>query len=1161
MRFLPAARRQRLMVGAAGVALLVIAGALLLPRLGPGPNVISLDPDLPPLSADGKISVEDLAHDSRNDLYRTPYGAAPAGTVVILRLRAAAGDLTEASVRIYDTRAQGQVIIPMAVAARDTTGGRHGYDYWQVEIPTIRLPTVLYYRFVVRDGTATRYVEDDAALDGGPGQVLEKSADQSWQIDTYEPDFTTPAWAAGATVYQVFPDRFANGNPANDPSPSAVPGTAGADRYRFGDVYGNPILVKAWNQLPEGYCRAYKGAATPCTEGPLGRDFYGGDLAGLTQHIGDLAGLGVTVIYLNPIFAAPSNHRYDTSDYGAIDPDLGTQEEFDAFVTAAHGAGMKVVLDGVFNHTSSDSPFFDRSHRYAEIGACEAADSPWANWYTLQPGPPAKCFDGQTYVDWFGFDTLAVLTEDPAVFAYFNGPDGIVRKWLKAGIDGWRLDVMNELGTDFLRGLRNAVHLENPNALVLGEEWNDSSPWLLGDQADGVMNYRFRRAVIGLINGDTADPDGSIAGLTPSTFAATMEGVREDYPAPAWNALLNLVDSHDTARILWTLTPGEDNRAAKEAAAALAQGKAKLRQVAALQLTWPGMASIYYGDEVGLTGHDDPDDRRPYPWGSEDQSLRAYYQQLANLRRDHEALRTGDLTFLLADDTANVLAFGRRTDGEASVTVLNLSDQQRELSIDVSGWLPDGTELAQLDPQNIGKATVQAGHLSLVLGPRGAEVLLTEAGADLAPPAAPSGLTASADAGKVTLGWQPVADAAGYTVWRSIVAGGGYEQVGEATSTTSFVDGKARSGTRYHYVVVAQDAAGNASARSAEVEALPQLVVADARLEGPAAVTQPLSAVEAGVTIAARVRVDGYSAADGATIGIVAQLGIGPVGTSPAATEGNAWTWSAMTYERDVDGADRFVGTVRPETVGSWSVALRVSTDAGATWQLSDRDGIGFTSVQAVSLEATAPSDAEPPAAPGGARAAVVSDAAVVLAWEPVSASDLFRYEVRRSDVAGGPYETVGLSTEPTFADGTVHAGGTYYYVVVAQDTSYNRSPSSNEVVAAAASRQVAVTFTVHAPANTPPGDTLYIAGDFQNWDPGATPMTRVDALAWTITLPFTENAAPQYKFTRGSWDAVEKDAGCGEIPNRSTTATYGTDGTQAVDQKVDKWRDVDQCG
>ena len=1151
--------RRLLLGGAIALALVLVFGAFLLTRPSTGPGPIALDPDLPPLAADGQISVVDLAHDSRDDLYRTPYGAVQAGTVVTLRLRAAAGDLTEASVRIYDTRAQGQVIIPMQVAAREATGGEHGYDYWQVELPTINLPTVLYYRFIARDGTATRYVEDDAAFDGGAGQVLETSADASWQIVTYEPEFSTPSWAAGATVYQVFPDRFANGNPANDPSPDAVPGAAGAERYRYGDVYGNPILVKGWEELPEGYCRAYKGAATPCTEGPLGRDFYGGDLAGLTQHIGDLAELGISVIYLNPIFAAPSNHRYDTSDYLEIDPDLGTREEFDTFVAVAHGAGIRVVLDGVFNHTSSDSPLFDRAGRYPEVGACESADSPWATWYTLTAGPPAKCYDGTTYTDWFGFDTLAVLTEDPEVVAYFNGPDGVVRYWLDAGIDGWRLDVMNEISHPFLRGLRKAALAQNPDALVLGEEWGDASAWLQGGEADGVMNYRFRRAVIGLINGDTADPDGSIAGMTPSQFAAAMEGVREDYPAPAWNALLNLVDSHDTARILWTLTPGDDNRAAKEADAALAAGKAKLRQLAALQLTWPGMASIYYGTEVGLTGHDDPDDRRPYPWGAEDDELRAHYALLAGLRRDHDALRIGDLRFLVADDDAGVLSFGRRTDAEAAITVLNLSDEPREATIDVSGWLPDGTTLT--DALNGGTATVENGHVNVTLEARGEAVLLTDAGADLAPPAAPDGLTASAEAGRVTLAWQAVADAAEYTVWRSIVTGGGYIEIATVDATATYADAAARSGTRYHYVVTASDAAGNSSPRSTEADALPQLALADARLEGPAAVTQPLSAVEAGVEIAAHITVDGYSAAEGPTIGILAQLGFGPADSSPEADDADAWAWTPMTYGSDVDGADRLLGHVRPEAVGSWAVALRVSTDGGTTWQVADRDGLGYAPEQAVLLAATPSADSESPPTPGGAVVAVVSDAAVVLVWDPVAAEDLYRYEVQRADEAGGPYQRVGVATDPTFTDTGVRAGSTYFYAVVATDTSFNHSSLSDELTAEAESRQVAVTFTVHAPANTPPGDTLYIAGDFQGWDPGGTPMTRVDALTWEITLTFTENAAPQYKFTRGSWDAVEKDDGCGEIPNRTFTVVFGTDGTGTLDLEVAKWRDIDLCG
>jgi hypothetical protein len=240
---------------------------------------------------------------------------------------------------------------------------------------------------------------------------------------------------------------------------------------------------------------------------------------------------------------------------------------------------------------------------------------------------------------------------------------------------------------------------------------------------------------------------------------------------------------------------------------------------------------------------------------------------------------------------------------------------------------------------------------------------------------------------------------------------------------------------------------------------------------------------------------------------------------------------------------------------------VRVSTDGGATWQVAGTDGIGFPEDAPVTLEVTPPSDTDAPPAPTGLAAAVVSDTLVTLVWEPVSAADLYRYEIRRGDAPGGPYERVGLATEPTFTDESVRAGGTYHYVVLAQDAAYNTSAPSGEVVAAAESREVAVTFTVHLPDSTPPGDTIYIAGDFQGWDPGATPMTRVDDLTWTITLTFTENAAPQFKFTRGSWDAVEKDDGCGEIPNRTFTVTFGTDGTQAIDLEVGKWRDADACG
>jgi glycosidase len=1167
------------------VASIALAAALSAGLLGCGTNP-SPSPsgpvalaDKPALAVDGKISDGDLAHDSRDDLYRTPFGAVPAGTKVTLRLRAAAGDLSEATVRVWDGLEELQAMIPMEVVATDPTEGEHGFDFWQATINTPGKPTVLYYRFIARDGSATRYVEDDLAADGaavpenndgGSGVAYAASPDMSWQVDVYEPDFTTPSWTRGAVVYQIFPDRFLNGDPTNDPSPTAKQGTTDAAVYRYGDVYGNPVLPKAWTDRPEGYCRAYQGV--PCDEAPLGRDFFGGDLAGITAKLDDLADLGVTVLYLNPIFAAPSNHRYDTSSYEFVDPDLGTMDDFEKLAAEAEKRGMRLLLDGAFNHVSSDSPWFDRSRRFADLGACEAANAPTRSWFTFRPpaaNEPAPCAPstaggGDTYyVGWFGFDTIPEVIEQPAVYDMFVGPDGIAPRWVKAGTAGWRLDVMDNLSHGFMRKIRAAVKAADPDALVLGEQWGDTSNWLLGDEADSTMNYRFRRAVIGLVNGETPDLDGAISGLTPSQFASRMEGVREDYPAPAFDALLNLVDSHDTTRILWTLTPGRDDPAVKESAAALAEGKSKLRLVAAIQLTWPGMASIYYGTEAGLTGHDDPDDRRPYPWDDRDEGLRQWYRALGRLRADHVSLREGDLRFVHVDDAAGTLGWIRRADTEAALAVFNLSGEQRTIELDVAGHLPNGARL--LDSLLGLEAAVGAnGRISIELPARGVAVLITAGGTDLTPPSAPAGLTGTAAAGHVSLAWTAPsgADVAGYDVLRSIVAGGGYRTVGTATDA-AFTDRTARNGTRYRYVIVARDAAGNASARSTEVEALPVLTIADARLEDPAAVSQPLSAVDPGAPIKARVRVDGATASAGPTVGIRAQLGFGPAASTDPAAD---YRWSDMAFDSDVDGADRLTGTVQPDELGTYSVVLRVSADGGETWAYADRGGIvagAWTprADKAVALTAVAGADTDTPPVPKGLAVKVVTASSLTLGWDAVTVPDLFRYEVYRAAKPGGPFERVGTAIEPTFTDDTVGQGDEYVYVVVAVDTSFNRSARSPEIAAAAQAREVSVIFTVRLPASTPAGDTIFIAGDFQGWIPGGTPMTKVDATTWTISLPFTEGEPPQYKYTRGTWEEVEKDAGCAEIPNRTFDVAYGADGTQQVADTVEKWRDVDNCG
>lgn len=1166
----PAAVVAILLVVAAVLAGLFVSGR---PGGGPAPTAAPSVPpsappvaDRPPLTVDGHIRDADLQHDSRDDLYRTPGGAVPAGTAVILRLRAAAGDLSGADVRLADRLAGTSVVAPMALVATDPTAGEHGYAYWEATVRTLATPTVLDYTIVAHDGSATRYLSDDPVADGGTGGIYrEPPKEGGWQITAYDPDFTTPAWTRGAVVYQIFPDRFSNGDPGSDPSPAATPGTEGAARFRYGDVYGNPVLAKRWDERPEGYCRAYQGVS--CAEGPLGRDFYGGDLAGITARLGELADLGVTVLYLNPIFAAPSNHRYDTSDYLTVDPDLGTNADFDVLIATAGAHGIRVILDGVFNHVSSDSPWFDRAGRFSEVGACESPDSPYRSWFTFRaPGPnePSPCAPSKPggsdtyYVGWFGFDTIPEMQEVPAVLDLVTGPDGVVPYWLRRGIAGWRLDVVDSLSHDFLQRIRSAAKAADPDALVLGEQWGDTSPWLLGSEVDSTMNYRFRRAVIALVNGDTPDLDGSLEALTPSRFAAAMRAVQEDYPRPAFDALLNLVDGHDTTRILWTLTPADENDAAKADPAALAEGKAKLRLVAAIQLTWSGMASIYYGDEVGLGGQDDPDDRRPYPWGGEDNDLRAYYRTLARLRADHVALREGDLRFLLADDDTDIVSFLRRTDADAVVTVLNLAGKERVVTADVSGQLPDGARLT--DALGGPGATVSGGRLEVPVAARSAAVLVVEAGTDLAPPPAPDGLQATAAAARVDLRWSPVDGAAGYRVWRSLVRAGGYTALADVAEP-AFTDATARAGTRYHYVVTALDATGNVSQRSLEVDALPELYVADALLEGPAAMETPLSATGEGASVAGRVAVDGVTAAAGMAIGLRVQFGLGPEGSDPARDAG--WRWTEATFTGDVEGADRYAAHLQPDAAGTFAVAMRVSTSGGESWTYGDLDGSanGFQVAQAVRLTALPGSDADPPPAPGAPTVTDTAEDHVTLAWAPVAAADLYRYEVMRAEAPGGPYAALRTTTAPTFTDGTVAAGGQYAYVVVAVDTSFNRSARSPELVVAATKREVQVTFSVTLPDTTPPGDTIFLAGDFQGWNPGGTPMTRATDGTWAITVTFPDGATPQYKYTRGSWDAVEKDSGCGEIPNRTFTVTYGSDGTQRLDDVVGKWRDIDHCG
>jgi glycosidase len=1151
---------------------------------------------------DGNVEWDGLQHDSRDTLYRTPGGAVPAGTPVTIRLRTFHDDVTGVSLRVYSLNAAGQSIKKLSIAATDVSCADPALatercDFWAVTLPDA-LADNLWYRFIVSDGADTDYYADDTpALDGGLGAPTDDVLDQSWALMVSVPGFSAPSWAKDAVIYQIFPDRFRNGRSDNDP--------------RTGDVrYDDPVIKLPWSVNPEGYCRSYADAPTNCPwrfddtppassptiESPRGRDYSGGDLKGVDQQLDYLNGLGVSAIYFNPIFDAGSNHSYDTQDYTKVDPYFGTQKDFDNLIKHAKALGIRVILDGVFNHMSSDSPLFDRYHHAATVGACESTASPYRSWFVFidvaagtgtcagTAGPLSATYEG-----WFGFDSIPVLRKDQAaVQAYFlTAPDSVAKRWIQSGASGWRLDVAGDpsFPNGYWESFRSVVKTANPQALTISETWQKDSTLLRmvrGDRLDTTMNYRLRDAVLALLAPQTFDPKGfadSGHQISVSDFADRLASMREDYTDATYYSLMNLLDSHDTERLLWTLTPGVATTAAKEQNAAnVAAGKLRVRLASLIQFTVPGAPTIYSGDEVGVTGADDPDDRRTYPWadlgGHPDTALLAHYTALASLRSSVPALRSGDFRVLLADDSTETVAYGRKTGSQVAILVLNRSGASHAITIPVGGYVPDGVALARRFGVGVaasGSVSVAGGSVTVSL-PSMSGLVLASGSIDLTPPAAPTNLHVTDEAAnQLSIAWTAAAGATGYDVWISPLSGGGYVQANAApvVGTSFTIDGLDNART-YYVVVRARDAAGNASAPSNETSGLPHLVIGWANLQWPPATSHVISAVNRTENIYGQVWIDGVTSQPGATPSLTAQLGFGPDNTDP---DGNAaWQWVDAAFNADAGNNDEFVASLLPETTGTFDYAYRYSVTSGRDWVYADLDGIGngYSTGQAGSLLVTPSGDTTAPAIPAGLAVESASPAGIELTWGAVTGdASLFAYEVLRGAVEAGPFTLIGSTSATAFTDTEVDEGATYWYVIRSVDTSFNRSSSSSAVSATAELRTVTLVFNVTVPASTDgTGRIVNIAGfldrldgGFPQWDAGGAPLTRVDATHWTITFTGKETTQIEYKYALASFDFVEKDGSCGEIANRQLTLSYGATGTQTVNDTVPNWRNVAPCG
>jgi len=603
-----------------------------------------------------------LFHDSFSTAYRSPGGAVPTGTNVRLGLRVTGARPRAVTLRLEVGDPASETSTLRALKLKRTGA------FWTVTYRTPSKPALVSYAFRVTTKRGVLwYGDDDSGNDtrkGGTGKTTRTRGD-SFQLTVYDRAFTTPAWLQGAVVYEIFADRFRNGDPSNDPCRTTCP-----------VFYGNvpAILHPAWNEPVED------SRAT----GIFNRDFFGGDLEGVTQKLDYLKALGVDAIWLTPIFKARSNHRYDTDDYMQVDPALGGDAAYAQLIAVAHVRGLRVILDGVFNHTSSDSRYFDKYSRYPDVvGACESPSSPFRDWYEIT-GSDVPC---RNYSGFAGLDTLPTLNEsNPAVrdFVY-----SVTRRWSP---DGWRLDAAQELSHGWWADFRRNVKAYAPDAPLIGEDTAgpvDATPYLMGTELDGVMSYRFRQAAIGFARTTPfSDSSGTIRPLTGTQLDHSLKAILADYPRAAAAVSFNLVDSHDTNRVRFAL---DDD--------------AGLQQlVALLQFTSFGAPMLYYGDETGFyvpgkNGFGDPYNRASYPWadqgGTPSAQMIDYYSQLARLRHKLPALRTG--SFITLSASGNVCAFARVTPPDKPVlVVLNKGASAAMANVPLRGLYPSGTALEDL---------------------------------------------------------------------------------------------------------------------------------------------------------------------------------------------------------------------------------------------------------------------------------------------------------------------------------------------------------------------------------------------------------------------------------------------------------------------------------
>jgi len=589
-------------------------------------------------------------YDESDRFFRSPGGAVKAPGTLNLRIKLKRGAVTHALVRMYP---DGGDAAETLMEFDHVTGA---FDVYKCSL-TFKEAGLYWYHFLI--------YSEDGAVTTVPGHT-----GGAFQITAFSPTDTATEWIYGGVIYHIFVDRFRQ---------------SGELCLRPGGVYRPD-----WGGCPD---------FRPDSHGIVhNNDFFGGNLYGIIEKLPYLEQLGVTCIYLSPVFEASSNHKYDTGDFLKIDAAFGGDEAFRQLSREAAGRGMKIMLDGVFNHVGSDSRYFNKYGKYDSPGAYQSRQSPYYDWFTFRE-------DG-TYDSWWGIELLPALNEyNPGYRNFICGENGVIAHWMEMGVSAWRLDVVDELPDAFLDPLCAAVRREKNDAIIVGEVWEDASNktaygvrrrYFLGGQLNSVTNYPLKDAIIACICG------GKVAQL-----AETMATLHRNYPENVLNSLMNIIGTHDTVRIL-TVLSGVHIPDSKEGMShfrltgeQIATAKKRLKLAATLQFTLPGVPCVYYGDEAGMEGCADPFNRVCYPWGSEDRDLIEWYAALSKLRREHNCFKDGDYELVEARD--GLFAFTRGQGVSLVLIVVNISDRDRTLG-------ECGFNFDLLKNEEIDELTVRAGE-------------------------------------------------------------------------------------------------------------------------------------------------------------------------------------------------------------------------------------------------------------------------------------------------------------------------------------------------------------------------------------------------------------------------------------------------------------------